>query len=433
VAVTVDGGVPSVSDQLVVVAPGTDQATYTPASANSGTLGVANSHGTVASVSLTDIESFIYDGQSGGDTFTMVGTPGANAFALTPGAANDAGTLSTDSTLPVTFQNLGTSGQVVVNGNGGSDALVYNGTAANDVFTIASSGASGGQVNLNARVPVLTQNIPTLSLEGLAGDDAFTLVPTIATSPYTTLNLDGGATASATGNQATLTAAASSALSVRGQTITQGGKTVDGTSLQNINLNGAGNDLTYNGVAGVTEAINVIASPTAQQGQVSIPNVALWSFTAVPFVYVNGNAADNDTVTFTGTNNSDVFQINLNAAGSDTAPVLTLQDTTGKTLLTLGNYSGFSTLNVYGLDGADTFNVDTGPDVSRNLYLNGGIASGKKKLTDLLNVFYVMPKPKIVHSKSTQDPNSGLVSLDYGTSMDLITYDGIENVTIQKQ
>ena len=119
VAVTVDGGIPSVSDQLVVVAPGTDQATYTPASFNSGTLGVANSNGTVANVALTDIESFIYDGQAGGDKFTMVGTSVANAFTLTPGAANDAGTLSMDSTLPVTFQNLGTSGQVVVNGKGG--------------------------------------------------------------------------------------------------------------------------------------------------------------------------------------------------------------------------------------------------------------------------------------------------------------------------
>jgi hypothetical protein len=434
VAVTVDGGVPSVSDQLVVIAPGTDQATYTPASANSGTLGVVNSNGTVTNVTITDIESFIYDGQSGGDTFTMVGTPGANAFTLTPGAANDAGTLSMDSTLPVTFQNLGTSGQVVVNGNGGADSLVYNGTAANDAFGIDTS-AVGGKVTLNGRVPVLTANIPTLSLEGLAGDDTFTLVPTIATSPYTTLNLDGGATASATGNQANLTAATSSALSVSGQTIKQGGKTVVGTSLQKINLNGAGNDLTYNGVAGVTEAINVIASPTAQQGQVSIPNVALWSFTAVPFVYVNGNAADNDTLTFTGTNNSEVYQINLNAAGkTDADPVLKLQDATAtNTLLTLVNYTGFSTLNVSGLDGADTFNVHTGPDVSRNLYLNGGIASGKKKLTDLLNVFYLMPRPKIVHSTSTQNPTSGLVSLDYGTSKDLITYDAIENVTIQKQ
>jgi hypothetical protein len=245
--------------------------------------------------------------------------------------------------------------------------------------------------------------------------------------------LDGGATASATGNQANLTAAASSPLSVSGQTIKQGGKMVVGTSLQNINLNGAGNDLTYNYVPGVTEAINVIASPTAGQGQVSIPNVALWSFTAVPFVYVNGNAATNDTLTFTGTNNNDVFQINLNAQGTDAAPVLQLQNTSGSTLLRLGNYTGFSTLNVHGLDGADTFNVYTGPTVSRNLYINGNLPSGKKKLTNLMNVFYVMPKPKIVHSTSTQNPSSGLVNLTYATSTDLITYDGIQNVTIKQQ
>jgi hypothetical protein len=253
------------------------------------------------------------------------------------------------------------------------------------------------------------------------------------------LNLDGGATASATGNQANLTAAASAPLNVSGQTIKQGGKTVAGTSLQNISLNGANNDLTYNGVAGLTEAINVIASPTAGQGKVSIPNVALWSFTAVPVVYVNGNAADNDTLTFTGTNNSDVFKIHLEAAGTtDAAPVLTLQDATAvNTLLRLGNYTGFSTLNVYGLDGADTFNVYTGPTppVARNLYINGNLPSGKKKLTNVLNVFYVMPKPKIVHSTATQNPSSGLVSVDYGTSTgkNLITYDGIQNVTIQKQ
>lgn len=106
-------------------------------------------------------------------------------------------------------------------------------------------------------------------------------------------------------------------------------------------------------------------------GQLSIPNLALWSFTAVPVVYVDGNAATNDTLTFTGTNNPDVFQINLNATGTDTGLVLKLQEATAaNTLLTLGNYTGFRTLNVYGLDGADTFNVYTGPTVSRNLYIN---------------------------------------------------------------
>ncbi|MDB5329715.1 MAG: exo-alpha-sialidase, partial [Phycisphaerales bacterium] len=443
VAVTIDGGVPSINDQLVVIAPGKDQATYTPTSANSGTLGVANSSGTVTSVSVTNIENFIYDGQSDGDTFTTVGTSGANAFTLTPGATNDAGTLGMDSTLPVTFQNLGTSGQVVVNGNGGADSLVYNGTAANDSFTIANSASPvvGGQINLNTRVPVLTQNIPTVSLEGRAGDDTFTLVPTILTSPYTTLNLDGGATASATGNQANLTAATSSALSISGQTIKQGGKTVAGTSLQNINLNGAGNDLTYNGVAGVTEAINFIASPIAGQGQVSIPNVALWSYIAVPVVNANGKAADNDTLTFTGTNNSDVYQIHLEAAGTDAAPVLKLQNATAvNTLLTLGNYTGFSTLNVSGLDGADTYNVyaattapsDPNLPGGRNLFINGNLPSGKKKLTNVMHIFYGTKRPTIVQTVATQNPTSGQVQLNYGTALFLIGYAGIQNVTIAK-
>ena len=411
-------------------APGKDQATYSPGF-NGGTLGIANIN---SIVSFSDIESFIYDGQGGGDTFTMLGTPGADAFTLTPGAANDAGTLGMDTTLPVTFQNLGSSGQVVVNGNGGADSLVYNGTAANDSFVINSS-ALGGQINLNTRVPVLTQNIQTLSLEGLAGDDTFTLATTIAASPYTTLNLDGGATASATGNQATLTAATSSALALSGQKVTQGGKSVIGTSLQNINLNAANNDLTYNYVSGVTEAVNVISSPTAGLGQISIPNVALWSFNSVPVVYVNGNTATNDTLTFTGTSNSDIFNANLNVQGTDSLPVLQLTDSTAKTLLKLGNYTGFSQLNIYGVDGADTFNVYTAasPTYSRNLYINGSIPSGKKKLTNVLNVFYTGSKPKIVQSAATQNPSSGLVSLDYGSSKDLIQYDGIQNVTIRKQ
>ena len=332
VAVTVDGGLPSVSDQLVVVAPGTDQATYTSGLGQQRHLGVANGNGTVANVTITNIESFIYDGQSGGDTFTMVGTAGANAFTLTPGAANDAGTLSMDSTLPVTFQNLGTSGQVDVNGNGGADSLVYNGTAANDVFIIdSSSPGRPGQSECPRAGPDAEHPDPVSGRTGRRRHLHARADQTSPDSPYKTLNLDGGATASATGNQANLTAAASSALNVSGQTITQGGKSVVGTSLQKINLNGAGNDLTYNGVPGVTEAINVIASPTAGRGRWSIPNVALWSFTAVPVVYVNGNAADNDTLTFTGTNNSDVFQIHLDAAGTDAAPVLTLQDATGRT------------------------------------------------------------------------------------------------------
>ena len=79
------------------------------------------------------------------------------------------------------------------------------------------------------------------------------------------------------------------------------------------------------------------------------------------------------------------------------------------------------------------FNVyvaPTGP--GRQIFINGDIPSGKKKGTDVLHVFYAKPKPKIVHSTSTQDHDAGLVSLDYGAGLPffLIQFDGIENVTI---
>jgi hypothetical protein len=371
----------------------------------------------------------------------MVGTSAANVFKLTPGAATDAGTLAMDSTLPVTFQNLGAGGQVVVNGNGGADALIYYGTAANDTFTIAASTSPvvGGQVNLNNQVPLFTTGIQTLTLEGVAGNDIFTLLPTIATDPYTTLNLHAGTPASAAGSQANLTAAAVTALTVSGQTVTQGGKTVAGSGLANENLNAAGNDLTYNSATGATENINIIASPTAGQGQVSVPGVALWSFTNVPVVYANGIAAQNDTLTFTGTTSSDTYQINMAAAGTDADPVLKLLHATATaTLLTLGNYTGFQTLNVASLSGADVFNVHVAPVTTipgRQLFINAQPTTGKKKLTNVLNFYYVKPRPKIIHSTSTQDPDAGLVSADYGTGLGffLINYDGIQTVTILQQ
>jgi hypothetical protein len=51
----------------------------------------------------------------------------------------------------------------------------------------------------------------------------------------------------------------------------------------------------------------------------------------------------------------------------------------------------------------------------------------------VLNVFYAKPHPKIVHSTATQNPTSGLVSLDYGLAFFLIEYAGIENVTIRQR
>jgi len=64
--------------------------------------------------------------------------------------------------------------------------------------------------------------------------------------------------------------------------------------------------------------------------------------------------------------------------------------------------------------------------------VDGGQPTGKKKSTDKLTVFYTPPRPRIIHSAATQDPDAGLVDLDYGTARFLVQYDDIESVVITK-
>ena len=100
----------------------------------------------------------------------------------------------------------------------------------------------------------------------------------------------------------------------------------------------------------------------------------------------------------------------------------------------------FDTLRVLGLDGADTFNVVTAattasgdPSPSRNLFVDGGQPTGKKKSTDNLNVFYTPPRPRIIQSAATQDPDAGIVDLDYNTARFVVQYDDIEQVRVLKR
>ena len=77
--------------------------------------------------------------------------------------------------------------------------------------------------------------------------------------------------------------------------------------------------------------------------------------------------------------------------------------------------------------------LDCRCNIGRSIFIDGAIPNGKKKVTDLLNVFYATPRPKIIHSTQTQDPNSGLVSLQYSPAVtDLVQYANVENVVIRK-
>lgn len=441
VDVTVDGGAPSAgdpsgSDRLVVETPGgaAETATYTPTAADAGTLDLTSLS---SLLTISQIEELLYDGEADNDSLTVAATGGDDVITHTPGTTDQAGAFQVNGLLPIAYQNLGAGGSLTADGAGGADTLVYFGTNANDTFQVPNA---AGNVALNSRLVVTTTSVETLTMEGLLGDDLFDLVPVITSLVYGRVNANGGGEASATGDRTSVrTTGTGDAIGISGQVITVGGKVVASSGVEAISLNAAaGIDVvTYNGVAGTAEAINFISSGVKGQGQISVPGVTLVTFTGVERLVANGNTGvdgDEDTFTFTGTNAVDRFLINLAAAGTAADPVLRLQNAAGtSTLLTLFNYTNFNTLNVKSLDGNDVINVytsATGP--SRNLFVDGGAPTGKRKETDKLTVFYTPPRPRIIHSTATQNPDAGLVDLDYDTARFLVQYNDVEDVVIKR-
>jgi hypothetical protein len=440
VAVSVDGGLPAAdTDRLIVQTPGAAAETvvYTPSASDGGTLELA----TLSSpVTITGIEGLSYDGQGDKDNLTIVGTGGADTIVHTPGATNQAGSFQVNSLLALGYQNLGTGASLTADGVGGMDTLVYNGTAANDAFTIGSL----GEVTLNSRLTVNTANVEALTLEGFDGDDTFTLVPPISASVYPTINLNGGGQASATGDRVFLAGTTGDDdIAISGQVVSLGGVTINSSGIEAISLNAnGGNDLiTYNGVIGVTENITVSSSGVMGGGQIRVPDVTLVNFSGVESIDVNGNEptpTETDTLTFAGTDDPDRFEIDLAAEGTTGDPILELFKNGSQPLLTLRSYTNFDTLRVLGLNGADTFNVitadpDPTPGPDRNLFVDGGAPTGKKKATDNLFIFYTPSRPTIIQSAATQDPDAGIVTLEYDTARFVVQYDDVEQVPPPKK
>src|SRR6185369_13154401 len=269
-------------------------------------------------------------------------------------------------------------------------------------FTIDTSFV-GGRVGLSSRLGLLTSDIEICDINAQLGDDTVWLTPSIAASPFSTINIYGGEQASAKGDKLNLnTSAGNDDIIISGNNVTAGGVTVNTNGVEEtaIDFRGGVDHVTYNGVDGTSENINLIGSVLAGSGQLSIPGVALYTFQGLESANVNGNngaLGDTDTFTVTGTNSPDRFEIKLDAAGTIADPVLKLQTLDGaNTLLVLNNYTNVQTLRVNSLDGGDLFNVYTSPANARDLFVDGGIAAGKKKSTDKLNVFYTPSRPRII-------------------------------------
>jgi hypothetical protein len=128
-------------------------------------------------VIFNTVESLVINGLGGDDTLN-VNTPATDStVVVTPGATVDAGHVQVDSLVPLRFTNLGAGGEVSITSTGGTDTLIYNGTAASDTFVVPHAMAAAPSIGLNHRIGVSTVSVVNYTLRGLGGDDRFTITP----------------------------------------------------------------------------------------------------------------------------------------------------------------------------------------------------------------------------------------------------------------
>ena len=316
---------------------------------------------------------------------------------------------------------------------GGTDTLVYNGTAANDSFTI---GRAAGQVNLNSRLVLNTTGVETLTLEGFAGDDTFTLVPAISASVYSTINLNGGGQASAAGDRVVLIGTAGADdIVISGQLISLGGKTINSKRDRRHSPGCSGRRLTSSpttGSSGVTENITVSSSGVAGGGQISVPGVALVNFSRrrADRRQWQRTHADRDGHADLCRHQRCRHVQDQPGGGRHQCRSDPEADQNGTHAAHVGK--------LHQLQHAARARARRRRHLQcehrgtaragRNLFVDGGLPTGKKKSTDNLNIFYTPPRPSIIHSAATQDPDAGIVDLDYGTARFVVQYDDIEQV-----
>jgi len=153
-----------------------EQLRYAPSAPAGGQVDVAGA----PPVAFAQVESLALDGRSNmpsGDALVVDTRALDGTQVLEPGATFDAATVqfrdatgATTTAAPLSFARLGT-GSLSFDDDARNDRLVYRGSSASDVFSLATAGT----VRLGAQVPVHTPGIRTLVLDALDGDDTFNI------------------------------------------------------------------------------------------------------------------------------------------------------------------------------------------------------------------------------------------------------------------
>ena len=275
----------------------------------------------------------IINGLGGDDDLTVVGTAVSELIIHTPGAGRDEGKVRVAELLAVNYLRLGLAGSLTIDGAGGAfDQLHVQGTSGDDEFDVAATTgvitqADGGLFGFDNRIPLTTIAVEDLVLNGLEGDDEFTI-----TNPqplYLTITVNGGGPG------------ASDVLNVNG-----GGSAIEVNIATQTVTEGGSETLNYSGI----EIINVDANADTDAGLETVSIVAT-------------DDDDDLTVTvFSATSGKVEIGLDVQQSGQVgpgvVAPLINYTDISAGTSLIVDLAGGEDTLVVIGNALSQTFNVN---------------------------------------------------------------------------
>ncbi len=306
--IRIDGGDPTASDTLVVTgSTGSDSVTV-----DQLTQDGARIRGLGPVITAATVEHLIYSGQGGADNFAVVGTAGSDTIVHTPGIGPDEGTFRVNTTLAISYLNLGLAGSITVDGAGNGaqgDTLVAQGTGGSDLVSVDRDSATLGRIFVNSHLPLLTGSIPPGSntienyrIDSLEGDDAITINNPLATG-------------------------------VGSVAVDAGGP-------------GGSDSLTINGAGGTVDAFRISPAATSGNGGVFV-NLVSNPYTGIEHLFVSGNGGDADTLSIRDDGRDNTWDVSPGT-------VADLVQIAGRESM---DYNDFSTVTLTNSFGTDLFRV----------------------------------------------------------------------------
>ena len=331
----------------------------------------------VPTVNATTMEAIHIEGQGGNIPMVVNATSNSDIIEFTPGPTLDSGTIRISELpggisehIPLTFANFGEFGSVTLNGAGGSDTLVYNGTTGNDTFDVAATGTVDLTSNFGNQVSVLQQSVENLTLVGHAGDDSANIN---AANPYATLRVEGG-DPSAGSDVLNFTGSGASGviLDLAAKTITElGFGPVSYAGVEQVNID-ANNMLTVNGT-GISETFNVTPLGPDNSGSFthSLTSGVTFNYSNASVATFGGNGGEGDELRILGDGAADFATVRARSIEVDGSVVtfgnnlesLTIDLFKGDDNVTVDNSDGMLTLTTTynGAEGRDSLRLEGSP------------------------------------------------------------------------